>query len=143
MDWGVLFAIMAALCTAVATVMQATGARRAHHYRSVDPRLLVAVLRSKLYLAGLGLLAASFVLTLFALRDTPLFVVQAITAASLAVIAAASVVLYGTKLHAVEWGAVAAVFAGVILLVVSQQSSEAVTLPAVGRWALLAAPIIL
>jgi drug/metabolite transporter (DMT)-like permease len=142
-DWGVLFAVLAALCTAVATIMQAIGARRVHRYRSLDPRLLLSVMKSGPYVTGLALLALSFVATLVALRSTPLFVVQAIGAASLAVIAGASVVIYRTRLHVIEWGAIGAVMVGVALLLIAQRSGAAVNLPLVGRWALLVAALVL
>jgi drug/metabolite transporter (DMT)-like permease len=80
-------------------------------------------------------------LSLIALHSTPLFVVQAISAGSLAVIAGLSTVLYHTKLSRTEWAAVAAVFVGGALLVVAQRSSTAVNLPMIGQWALLGAAL--
>jgi len=143
MDWGVLFAVLAALFTAAATIMQAIGARRVHRYRALDPRLLLSVMKSGPYVTGIVLLSVSFVATLVALRSTPLFVVQAIGAASLAMIAGASVVIYRTRLHVIEWGAIAAVVIGVVLLLIAQRSGAAVELPWIGGWALLAAAIVL
>jgi drug/metabolite transporter (DMT)-like permease len=142
-EWGILFAILAALSTAGATVMQAIGARHARHFPGVNPRLFLAVFRSGAYIVGIVLLTASFILTLIALHSTPLFVVQAISAASLALIAGASVVLYHTRLAPVEWIAVGAVFAGVVLLVVAQHPSAATRLPAIGQWSLLIAAVAL
>ena len=48
MGWGLLFAFLAAICTAGATILQAIGARHARHFRSVDPRLLLSVIKSAL-----------------------------------------------------------------------------------------------
>jgi drug/metabolite transporter (DMT)-like permease len=143
MGYGLLFAILAALATAAATVLQAIGAQRARHFSTVDPRLLLAVLRSVPYIAGLVLITIAFGLSLIALHSTPLFVVQAISAASLAVIAGVSSVVFRTRLSPVEWGAVAAVFAGVILLVLTEKSSTSATLPAIGQWALLGAAVVM
>jgi drug/metabolite transporter (DMT)-like permease len=143
MGWGLLFAILAALCTAGATIMQAIGARRVRHFRAVDPRLLLSVIKSGLYVSGLVLLAISFGLTLVSLYSVPLFVVQAIGAASIAVLAGLSKLVYGTKLTVMERTAVAAVFAGVILLVIAQHSSTHANLPAIGQWALLGAAVLL
>ncbi len=139
MGWGLLFAFLAAVCTAGATILQAVGARHARHFRTVDPRLLLSVIRSLPYVLGLVLLTMSFVLTLVALQSTALFVVQALAAASIAGIAAVSAVLFRTRLHGVEWAAVAAVCAGVVILVFTQQSSTATTLPPIGAWAMLIA----
>ena len=143
MQWGLLLAVLAAALTAGATILQAIGARHARRYDSVDPRLLLSVLRSGAYVVGLIMLTASFVVTLVALHSTPLFVVQAINGASLAFIAALSWVLFRAKLTASEWIAIGTVFAGIVLLVVAQRPSKADSLPLVGQWALLGAAVLL
>jgi drug/metabolite transporter (DMT)-like permease len=76
-----------------------------------------------------------------ALRNTDLFVVQALAAASIAVVAAVSVLFFHTRLHWVEWGAVVAVCAGVALLVITQRPSTAVSLPPIGPWIVLGAAV--
>ncbi len=141
MGWGLLFAAIAAVCTAGATIFQALGVRRARHFTAVNPRLLLSVLHSLQYLLGLGLLIMSFLLTLAALRTTALFVVQALAAASIAAVAAVSAALFRTRLHWVEWSAIAAVCAGVTLLVITQRPSPASHLPETGSWAVLAAAV--
>ena len=143
MQWGLLLAVLAAALTAGATILQAIGARHARRYDTVDPRLLLSVLRSGAYVVGLIMLTASFVVTLVALHSTPLFVVQAINGASLAFIAALSWVLFRAKLTASEWIAIGTVFAGIVLLVVAQRPSKADSLPLVGQWALLGAAVLL
>jgi drug/metabolite transporter (DMT)-like permease len=139
--WGLLFAFLAAVCTAGATILQAVGVRHARHYASIDPRLFLSVIRSLAYVAGLVLLIISFLLTLVALQDTALFVVQALSAASIAAVAAVSVLFFGTQLHWVEWTAVATVCTGVVLLVIAQRPSTAATRPPIGAWAMLAAAV--
>jgi drug/metabolite transporter (DMT)-like permease len=141
MAFGLLLAVIAAVCTAAATMLQAVGARHARHFHDFDPRLLLAVIRSGAYVAGLALLTLSFVLTLGALRSTPLFVVQAISAASLAAVAAMSALMYRTRLEATEWVATVAVVAGVVLLVITERSSRAPSVPAIAGWALLGAAV--
>jgi drug/metabolite transporter (DMT)-like permease len=143
MQWGLLLAVLAAVLTAGATILQAIGARHARRYDTVDPRLLLSVLRSGAYVVGLIMLTASFVVTLVALHSTPLFVVQAINGASLAFIAALSWVLFRAKLAASEWIAIGTVFAGIVLLVVAQRPSKADSLPLIGQWALLGAALLL
>ena len=143
MQWGLLLAVFAAVLTAGATILQAIGARHSRRYDTVDPRLLLSVLRSGAYVVGLIMLTASFVVTLVALHSTPLFVVQAINGASLAFIAALSWVLFRAKLTASEWIAIGTVFAGIVLLVVAQRPSKADSLPLVGQWALLGAAVLL
>ncbi len=143
MQWGLLLAVLAAALTAGATILQAIGARHARRYDTVDPRLLLSVLRSGAYVVGLIMLTASFVVTLVALHSTPLFVVQAINGASLAFIAALSWVLFRAKLTPSEWIAIGTVFAGIVLLVVAQRPSKADSLPLIGQWALLGAAVLL
>jgi drug/metabolite transporter (DMT)-like permease len=76
-----------------------------------------------------------------ALRTTALFVVQALAAASIAAVAAVSAVIFRTRLHWVEWSAIAAVCAGVVLLVITQHPSTATKLPIIGSWAVLIAAV--
>ncbi len=138
---GLFFAFGACATTAGAAILQSLGAHRVPRYARLDVRLLLALLRSGPYLAGLGLDAVSFVLTLLALRTTPLFVVQAIVAAAIALIAASSIPLHDRRLTPAEWTAVAAVCLGVSLLVVAESPREATSLSPVGLWSLLAAPV--
>ncbi|HEY2793006.1 MAG TPA: hypothetical protein VGJ28_11640 [Micromonosporaceae bacterium] len=139
MQVGLLFAFVAAAAAAAGTVLQAIGARQAHSYATVDPRLLVGVLRRWPYLLGLVLLGASFVFTLIALRTTALAVVQALIAASIVGIAAASSFIFRRRLHWAEWTAVALTCGGVAILVVTQKQSTAPALPQIGAWAALIA----
>src|SRR5215475_3819551 len=141
MALGLLLAVLAAVCTAAATMLQAVGARHVRHFHDFGPRLLLAVIRSGAYVAGLALLTLSFLLTLGALRSTPLFVVQAIGAASLAAVAALSALMYRTRLEATEWVAIVAVVAGVVLLVITERSSRAPSVPPIAGWALLGAAV--
>ena len=141
MGWGLLFALVAAACTAGATVLQAVGVRHARHYPAVNVRLLLSVVHSLTYVMGLVLLVLSFVLTLVALKTTALFVVQALAAASIAAVAAVSAVVFRSRLHWVEWSAIGAVCVGVTLLVITQRASHATHLPKAGSWAVLIAAI--
>jgi drug/metabolite transporter (DMT)-like permease len=141
MGWGLLFAVLAAACTAGATILQAVGVRHVRQFEAVNPRLLLSVTRQVTYMLGLAALAAAFVLTLLALRDTALFVVQGLSAASIAVIAAVSAVVFRARLHWVEWSAVAAVCGGVTLLVITQRPSSTPHLPPIGAWAVLMAAV--
>lgn len=139
----VTMAVFAAVCTGVAGILQAVGARRVAGSSRVDPRLLWRVLHSPFYVAGWVLNGASFTLTLVALHSLPLFVVQAIVASNLAVIAILSTCVLRARLRAVEWCAVGGVIAGLVLLVISANPSQATHLPWPGAWALLGAAIAL
>ena len=95
MTLSLLAAAGIALCYGSATVFQSMGAQRTEASDGLDPGLFVRLLRSVPYLAGLGLDAAGFLLTIVALQTLPLFVVESFTAGSLAVTAVmAAVVLH-------------------------------------------------
>lgn len=139
MTVGLLLAVVASLCRAVAAVLQSIGARRVTQFPGVDARLFLALARSRIYLTGLALDGVSFGASVLALRSTALFVVQAIGAASLAVIALLSAMVLRERLPLVEEVAVVTVVAGVALLAVTARANVSFQLSALGRWSILGA----
>jgi drug/metabolite transporter (DMT)-like permease len=120
-------AVVAALCYGVAAVMQAVAVRAASRrprsgsqpvtaLGSVDPGLIVRLLHQWRFVASLGLDTLGFVAQLVALRRMPLFAVQAMIAANLAVTAVFAAWMIHIELAWREWLAVAGVIAGVGLL---------------------------
>jgi len=76
-------ALGCALCYGLGSVLQSIGAKRVEAGDRLDPRLLARVATQGPYLAGLGLDAVGGLLSLVALFSLPLFVVQAVVAASM------------------------------------------------------------
>jgi len=120
-------ALASAFCYGVAAVMQAVAIRSATRRPAriregdpaaarVDPGLLVRLLGQWRFLASLGIDIAGFVAQLVALRRLPLFAVQAVIAANLAVTAVFAAWLMKVRLSWREWLAVAGVVIGVGLL---------------------------
>jgi drug/metabolite transporter (DMT)-like permease len=121
-------AMVAALCYGVAAVMQAMAARAASRRSAgsagggssalgrVDPGLVLRMLRQWRFIASLVLDLLGFLAQLVALRRLPLFAVQAIIAANLAVTAVVASWLVDLELSLREWLAVAGVVTGVGLL---------------------------
>jgi drug/metabolite transporter (DMT)-like permease len=129
-------AVVAALCYGVATVMQAVAVREASTRTArgsainssvvntaqgsavnrVDPGLLPRLLRQWRFVISLCLDTLGFVAQLVALHRLPLFAVQAMVAANLAVTAVLASLLVKTRLSGKEWAAVTGVMAGVGLL---------------------------
>jgi len=120
-------AMVAALCYGVACVMQAMAARAASQRSAgsagggsalgrVDPGLVLRMLHQWRFIASLALDLVGFVAQLIALRRMPLFAVQAIIAANLAVTAVVAAWLIHLELSWREWLAVAGVVVGVGLL---------------------------
>jgi drug/metabolite transporter (DMT)-like permease len=84
--------------------------------QGVDPGLLVRMLRQGLFLASIAIDLVGFVAQLIALRQLPLFAVQAIMAANLAVTAVFAAWIMKARLALREWLAVVGVVVGVALL---------------------------
>jgi drug/metabolite transporter (DMT)-like permease len=121
---SLLAALVSAICYGVAAVMQAISVRAASRRapaeadagRRVDPGLVVRMLRQGPFLASIGIDLLGFIAQLVALRRLPLFAVQAIIAANLAVTAVCAAWLMKARLSGREWLAVAGVVVGVGLL---------------------------
>jgi drug/metabolite transporter (DMT)-like permease len=119
-------AVVAALCYGVAAVMQAMAARAASRRTprsagssalgNVDPGLVLRMLHQWRFIASLALDLVGFVAQLVALRRLPLFAVQAMIAANLAVTAVVAAWLIHLELSWREWLAVAGVVVGVGML---------------------------
>ncbi|MEV7522922.1 hypothetical protein [Streptomyces sp. NPDC091371] len=111
-------ALGAAVCFGTASVLQAMAARAAEPGTGsgVDPALLLRAARQWRYIVGLGLDGAGFVLQIIALRHIPIYAVGAALAASLAVTAVVASRLLKVRLSRTEWGAVAVVCAGLLML---------------------------
>ena len=116
-------ALIAALFYGIASVMQSVAAHEASNREpqdadagGIDPGLLPRMLRQWRFVVSLCLDALGFVAQLIALQRLPLFAVQAIVAANLAVIAVVASLTIKVKLSWREWLAVTGVVAGVGLL---------------------------
>jgi drug/metabolite transporter (DMT)-like permease len=78
-----LAALGCAVCYGLGSVLQGIGARRVEAGDRLQPRLLVRVATQAPYMAGLGLDAVGWLLSLLALIRLPLFAVQAVVAAAI------------------------------------------------------------
>jgi drug/metabolite transporter (DMT)-like permease len=139
----VLVALLAAVASAVfygvAAALQSRGARAAPQAATIDPRLLVNVLRRAPFLIGIVLDIFGFAGQFYALRLLPVFMVQAAQAASLAVTAVASIPVLGASLGKRQWVGVVTVCAGLALLASSAGTQSATGVGLGVRVSLLAA----
>jgi drug/metabolite transporter (DMT)-like permease len=132
---SLLTALVSAICYGIAAVMQAISVRAASRRAPteadeggrVDPGLVVRMLRQGPFLASIGIDLLGFIAQLVALRRLPLFAVQAIIAANLAVTAVCAAWLMKARLSGREWLAVAGVVIGVGLLGSSAGAQGAAT----------------
>jgi drug/metabolite transporter (DMT)-like permease len=128
-------AILSAICYGVGTALQAWGARRAPTGRQVFLQWP--------FLAGVLLDLGGFVAQFVALRDLPLFVVQAAQAGNLAVTALACIPILGIRLGARQWAAVVAVCGGLALLGASSGAEGTDGAGLTTRFVLLGASLVL
>jgi drug/metabolite transporter (DMT)-like permease len=143
---SLIAAIVAAVFYGVASVMQAIAVRAASHRGpedasagGVDPGLVVRMLHQWRFIASLGIDLVGFLAQLVALRRLPLFAVQAIIAANLAVTAVFASWLMHIVLSWREWLAVAGVVTGVGLLGSSAGAEGAATVSPAFQMALIVA----
>ena len=120
---SLIAALVAAVFYGIASVMQSIAAHEASNRKpqdadagGVDPGLLMRMLRQWRFVVSLCLDALGFVAQLIALQRLPLFAVQAIVAANLAVTAVVASMVIKVRLSWREWLAVTGVVAGVGLL---------------------------
>jgi drug/metabolite transporter (DMT)-like permease len=115
----VLVGLAAAFCCCpgfgVAAILQAIAARSEGRGGSVDPALLVRMLRHPVFVVALVLNLAGFLLHFEALRSLPLFLAQTIISSSVAVTAVLSARVLKSPLTWHEYAAVAAVCLGLAL----------------------------
>jgi drug/metabolite transporter (DMT)-like permease len=138
---GLVAAFASAVAFGVASVLQAVGSRRLAT-AAPGARLLLRLLRSLPYLAGLALDAAGFAASVVALRSLPLFVVESAIASSVGVTALVAVRWLGAHLGRRERIALAGMLAGLVLLAVSAEAEGAVPLPSAGSWLVLGLSVV-
>jgi drug/metabolite transporter (DMT)-like permease len=140
MTFGVLAALVSALCYGVASVLQAKAARVAPGglARSLS-RMVIRVP----FVGGVLLDVAGFAAQFTALRVAPVFLVQAAQASSLAVTAAVAVAVLRIRLSARDWIAVGAVCAGLAALGLSAGAENAAATSLAFRGALVVAVVLL
>jgi drug/metabolite transporter (DMT)-like permease len=129
-------ALAAAVAFGLASLLQEDGARRSPQRRDIGLRLFRDLLRQRAFVMGIALDAAGFVLTFVALRNLPLFAVEATVSSAVAVTAVGSV-RRGMPLSRAGRAAVAAVVVGLALIASSALPEGPPTLSGAGRLALL------
>ena len=127
MIFAALCAVGAMVLFGVAAVLQALATSRASDVEVLDPRLLLRLAQQPLFLGALGLNVLGFLLHITALQSLPLFLVQAVIAGSVAVTAVLSVRVFGVRLGRAQWGAVALVVLGLVLLAPTATEGAATT----------------
>jgi len=140
---GLVCAFATAACYGVGSVLQAVAARRTAATEGLDPRLMLRLARSWLYLVGLALDGLGFALTLVAVQSLPLFVVQAVVASFLAITAVLGAVFLHMPLSRRDWVGLAVVISGLVLVGLSAAEDSHVTAGRWVQWGVLVACVLL
>ncbi|MFE4974997.1 DMT family transporter [Kitasatospora sp. NPDC056651] len=140
---GLTTALVATVCFGFGAVFQARGARSAPRADRVRAGLLAALARSWQFITGTLLDIVGFVLSIVALRTLPLFLVQAVTNASLAVTAVAAVRLLGARLRRGDLAAIVAVVVGLTLLALGSGREGRNHAASAFHWSLLATTAVM
>lgn len=140
---GLLGAFGAALCYGVGSVLQAVAARRTATAEGLDPRLLLRLAKSWMYLLGVALDGLGFVLSIAAVRTLPLFVVQSIVASFLAVTAVLGAIFLKMPLRRSDKIGLAVVISGLVLVGMSAAEDRPVAVSRVEEWGVLVVTLIL
>jgi drug/metabolite transporter (DMT)-like permease len=123
---AIALSVLATSCYQVGIVMQKIGADRM-------PRLALtlrqgavyrAFLRSPIWLGGMAITIVGWVLFLNALANAPVSIVQPVLGFGLALLALFSVVVLRERLRPLEWGGIALMIAGIVLLGVSAAAAH-------------------
>src|ERR1700733_11194961 len=111
---GSALAVLAAFAFALGTVLQQKGTLNTTQ-QSGDAHWLIQILRKPVWLAGLVLQAAGWILQAVALDKAPLMVVQAITSLSLVIALPFGIWLTGQQVNRKVVAGAVAVVAGIIV----------------------------
>lgn len=120
--WWFLAAMVVAY--GVANLLQSVGAGRVATHRTLHPGLFVRLAGQWVYLVGVGLQFAGFLLAFLARRELPLFLVQACAAAGLGVTAVLGVLLLRWRLPLAEVVLLVLMAAGVVAQVLAAEPAE-------------------
>lgn len=124
-DIAVAAAIAAALCNGIAAVPQKVSANKAKPIKSLDPSVLVKLLKQTPYLFGVILDVLAGLFTLIAVHSLPLFIVQAVIASGVVITAFIERIVFGRKLPGQIYLATVLVLIGLSMLALASHNENA------------------
>ena len=129
------------LCIGVAAVLEKVSADREARVSSLQIGLLLRLLDDWPYVLGLALDGASFLLTIVAVQNLPLFVAEPVIALNVMITALIERLLFERRLRGVAWVAIVGILAGLSLLALSGGPERARTAAAAVRWTVILLPL--
>jgi drug/metabolite transporter (DMT)-like permease len=131
---GIIAALAAGACFALGGVVQQREASTAPEGESLSPRLLLDLAKDKVWLAGIGSTAGSFLFKAIALAFAPLTIVQPLVVSELIFAIPVSVRRHNLRLGIREWVGILAVAGGLALGILASSPSQGAPLPPLPRW---------
>ena len=136
-----LAAFGCALSNGTAAILQKISADKEKNVESMDAKLLWRLFQDKPYIGGVALDLLGWSLTLYAVQYLPLFSVEAIIAANIAVTALLERLVWHRIFNPKVYLAIGLIFAGLIPLVVASSPEKAAPISNILRWLIVLTPI--
>ncbi len=138
---AIFAALGAAMCFAVAAVLQQESAQLADQDESLSLRLIADLLRRRKWLAGIGFLLAGFGLQALALSYGPVALVQPIIVTELAFAIPLAIWRRHRRAGHREWIGIACVIAGVAIFLWAASPASGTPNPGGGAWLASLVPV--
>ncbi|HXZ99646.1 MAG TPA: hypothetical protein VEK76_04780 [Candidatus Binatia bacterium] len=129
------------LSIGVAAVLEKASADREERASSLRIGLLLRLLDDWPYLVGLALDGLSFLLTVIAVQNLPLFIVEPIIAVNVVITAVIERFCLGRRLSRLAWAAIAGILAGLLLLSVAAAPERARIAITPVLWTVIVMPV--
>lgn len=130
-----------AACNGVAAILQKISADREDTVTKLDARLMLKLIRDVPYVLGIILDVSGWILTFIAVRYLPLFLVESIIAANIAVTALIERFVLHRPLKHAAYALIGSMLAGLIIVAISAAPGPAHALTNTETWGVLAIPI--
>lgn len=135
-----LAALGCAVCNGTAAVLQKVSADKEKNVSNLDARLLWRLFQDKPYLIGIALDLLGWVLTIIAVHYLPLFLVEAVIAASIVVTALIERIFRHRAVGLKAYAAIGIIVVGLGLLALSAAPERARPISNLLRWLIVLAP---
>lgn len=140
---ALLAAIGCAVFNGIAAILEKTGASKHETSVSIHPGLLWKLRKNLPYVIGIILDLCAWVLTLVAVHNLPLFLVQPIIACSVIVTLLIEHFVFKHKLSSRFIGSVAVILLGLVLLAISATPEKSQPISQTLKWLIVLGPILL
>lgn len=135
---SILAALGCAICNGVSAVLQKVGADSHPHATSLHPGLVWKLLRNKPYVYGLLIDLVAWILTLIAVHNLPLFLVQPITSVSVIITVLVERLFFKRPLRLLTLAAIGVILLGLLIIASQAMLQTARRVSGVDYWMLVA-----